>query len=448
VTAGGRLQLFLLEHLVREAGGRCAMVAVDSAFITGPDPVAAYEYARDRLEALNTSTTMVPLLRTDAAHGTPPRPLVYMGVAVSRYYIGEDRKKRAPVPLKMSGQNLGSFLDPIALRHSPRGAGTPSFWREGWRWARGLRDRRGRGRAPSWLDDPAPRVHVIATPGEAKIYRHVHGGVRPFQQVLIAEAVAHGGSVLPVAPLHLLAQDAGPRTSEGRSSPLWRLPWMDARTGRRLRVVDDPERDLPRDVLLRTWRHVLQDHVRHPDLKDPDPLRRGWSGRVYHVTATGWRFRRKESVLPVDFDDLGPLTGEEERDYEEVSGDLESVRAILAPIFTAHPEALARRIGVSLRRLRDVLIGKVTPRPHLAARLVEVAEEVARAGGTLPPPVLDGVRSVVEALWSLRAHGLHPRDIARACGVVERTVWAWGAGASPRAKARDRLRALLEEVAP
>jgi hypothetical protein len=90
----------------------------------------------------------------------------------------------------------------------------------------------------------------------------------------------------------------------------------------------------------------------------------------------------------------------------------------------------------------------VTPRPHLAARLVEVAEEVARAGGTLPPPVLDGARSVAEAIRFLRAHGLHPRDIARACGVVERTVWAWSAGASPRAKARARLRALLEEVAP
>jgi len=437
MTAAARLQLFLLEYLVQKAGHRCAMVAVDSAFLTGPDPLTVYAQVRDRLETLNTVPTMRPLLKLDAAHGTPPRPLTFYGVAVSRYCVYEDRSPQhlPPRVVKSSGQVLGSVLDPITHAKSRLGAGTPAWWGAAWRWAK-AHAAAGQSRGPIWLSDPAPYVAFLTTPAQVRQYAQIHGGARPFQQVLVLPVETLGKfAPRPVAPLHLCT----PTTS------LFELPWKDRSTGRLFTRIRD---EAGTGVLpLQTYESLLIDHIRHPDVKDPDPLRRGWSTRTFSVAATGVRHRRKESVLPVDADDSGFLfAGDEERDYVGVdAGEVQAACDTLRPFTSTCLAVLADLLGVTPHPLRDVLSGRAAPRAGLAARLVALADQVRRMDGVLPSRLdlaLDGGdhrTATHEALRALRTRGVSARMIARACRVSPRTVWAWQTGATPRGRAFDRL---------
>jgi hypothetical protein len=454
VTGGGRLQLFLLEHLARAAGGRCAMVAVDSAFLTGPDPLAIYRTVRDRMEPLNTSATMRPLLRLDPAHGDPPRVLTYHGAAISRYCVVEDRSARhlPPSVVKSSGQVLGSILDPLTHAKSHQGAGMPAWWAEAWRYSVG-RNGRGHPQAPAWIDRLAPYVHTLTTPSEVARYGTLHGGARPFQQMLFASMSTNSHGGVSIAPLHLLTGAPDPRRPWADAWDPRALPWVDAQTGRPLCPAAQDDDEGRFDFLPQTYRSLLAGHLRHPDLKDPDATRRGWSTRTYTVTATGWRFRRKESVLPVGADDLGTLFGDEERDYEGADAHgIEEACRVLHACSPARLSGLADLLGVTPRRLQDVLSGRAHPRQELAGRLAALADQVRRTGGL--PSRLDlacahGTRRLAadEALRVLQAGGVHAREIARACKVSVRAVWAWRTGACPRGRTAARLIEFAQRIA-
>lgn len=252
--------------------------------------------------------------------------------------------------------------------------------------------------------------------------------VRPFGRVVMGSAWGPN-PVVPVA-----------RLVSGRS--LFDADWWDAHTGRSIIAAGGRLEGVER---------FLRGYLSHADAKTPDGDRHGWLRETYAVTALAITHKGKETVLPGGTDDLGSLLGGAEQRYAPTDPD--EVRNAL-PLLRALPpeerQQLPQRLGLTPRRLRDVLAGRAVPRPDLRTRLITLADVVRRSGGRLPP-LLDTARGngrtdeAFDLIAALRARGWSVARIADVAHVSRQTAWRWHSRITrPRSRHLEHLRAALQ----
>lgn len=500
ITAGARLMLALLEHLVRDEGGSYAFCDTDSmAIICSPDggwlncqiadddhrlrvpPWPTVRHVLGRFADLNPfDPTLVPSL-WKVEHDSLTRRLYCYVISAKRYILyrtrGPDIELAAVIDeeadaeegqllddgiVDWSEHGLGLYLDPSA--DGARGGrrdrqGRRTWMREGWTWV--LRNALGQEPdLPAWAGMPAVTRFTISNPRLARWFAGRDTAL-PFSQRMRPGSfglIAHPDPFMPAAsdrPLPAAPYEADPRR--------WLdLPWYDRRTGRPIRITTaDPSGDPERfarlvgsgEVRVRTLGDVLHDYARRPEHKSLAPD----GSPVTGYTAGQLRPRPVESHPA-----LTVLTGKEgNKLLERLSGEVtepseyrsdygsreDPWRVLVVPVLRTMGAAVAASAAGCSRRAveRGVREHQATvPRGPTRARLVDVASHWARSELGAAAPEGD-----LACLYSFLNRAMRIRTCACGCGrELRRGRRMWWSEACRKRATRQAKRASVAVNSP
>jgi len=385
-TGGARLMLALLEHEVTQHGGVFAFCDTDSlAIVAGDDAppdipclddaaIGAIIAKFDQLSPYDA--TVVPhLLKLE--HADVP-DLRCFAIAAKRYslYTLDRRRRLLRRVIEASESALGSFVG------RSKGETTRKLARRVWRaiLTRELNlrtPRRYRARLSRVLnfDVPLRRKLPISTPS---LLRHrgfkeynrtlsFDFQIKPFSFLQAATVTAFAGEeVLPVAPMEFDLKRAR------------KLPWTDFRTGKRVELDWDGN-GYAGTVPVMTLKEYIDGYARHPESKSADAKgnpageeTRGLLGRL-HLTSgppthIGKEIDRLEEAEQTTLEDDEPI-------MYDGSGAKEFPRALTIVATLPRKEAAAS-LGVSVRRLQDIVKGRSRPHRRLLEAIVRLARSI------------------------------------------------------------------------
>jgi hypothetical protein len=366
-TGGARLMLALLEREVTERGGVFAFCDTDSlAIVAGRDAPPNVKCLDDKAieEIIGTFDQLSPydpdavphLLKLE--HKDIPN-LRCFAIAAKRYalYTLDQRRQRLQSITEASESALG------ALVGRSKGETTRKLARRIWRailtQELGLRTpRRQRSRLERLLDFNVPlrRKLPISTPSllrhrgfkEYNRTRSYDFQVKPFSFLQAATVTSYlGEEVLPVAPMEFDLRKAR------------KVPWTDFGTGKPVKLDWDGTA-YAGTVPVMTLAEYVEGYARHPESKAADAEgnpagedTRGFLGRL-HLTSgapthIGKEIDRLDEVEQTTLEDELPIAYDER---DELAWAIEIVASMPR-------KDAARELGVSVRRLQDIIKGRV-----------------------------------------------------------------------------------------
>jgi hypothetical protein len=407
IAAAARLMLALLERCVTDLGGTYAMCDTDSMAIVatetgglvpcpgGPERLrskpAIWALSWDQVDgivarfaALNPyDRAAVPgsVLKVEKVNLGPDgerRQLWCYAISAKRYALF-NREDEAIDVRKYSEHGLGHLLDP-----TDPGSDNPSWMRRVWEGI--LAEELGLGHAePSWLDRPALSRLTVSGPELLRPFAGLNRGkpypdqVKPHNFLLAAHVrpFGHPDEVDP-ARFQLIA----PFENDPRK---WtKLTWVDRYSGKGYRIDATGDAGGCGVARVQTYRDVLAAFRTHPEAKsagpDGEPCGRGTVGllgrravRTAYLVHLGKEANKLEEVeagLEHDPDEVYTAYADPRRD---------PWRAQVLPVLRQMPsKELAAAVGMSGRRLRDVLSERARPHPDTQAALARFAVEFAR----------------------------------------------------------------------
>ena len=463
VTAGARLELAMLERLLRDAGTVPVFCDTDSTAIpstvlgdwsctTPQGPVRALRHAETeailaRFDSLNPyNRELVPSV-WKVEHDSLSRPLGCYAMSAKCYalfrleahgraalvYTTDDDGEGSALSdsedfVAWSEHGLGQYLDPSADefgRARRDGEGRRVFIREGWDWI--LRTARGEDPpSPTWSGKFALTRFTVSSPGVAAWFRGrdaqmpSENRMRPGSFGLLAHPTGllagTSARALPAAPY------------EANPARWFDLEWYDRRSGRRVAVISvDPSKEPDRSarsleqgaVHVRTMADVLHAHIRRVERKSLAP-----DGGPVKPETTGVLLRRPVESSPA----LTRLVGKEgnkllQRHRGEVldpaeyrvdyGSRLDEFRALVMPALAAlSTKEIAGKTGLSERQVQRLRSTAAAPhrshRETLCRLAVAIAGDGLRTWG-IPPPAQN------DALLHRFLEESTRRSSARAC---------------------------------
>jgi hypothetical protein len=453
VTAGGRLQMTVLEVLLRQQGGCWASANTDSAATVatesgglvacpggpyrlddGTEAVRALPWKtlddiRARLEPLNplAGRDLLKLEPENFEDGDSPakrRQLWVLASSGGRALYFANNAQGRPVVVKRNEHNLGEL-------RSPTGAGR-EFLDDFALWALGHLAAE-EAVPPAWWARPATYNFTASTPARL---RQLGGTGTPFG-FLMASSASGAGSVSG-----LLDASRGRRRAVAPLGPAGQAasaPWQDATTGEELTVLDQgemsrradleafgAERDYgANEVTLRTYGDVLRDWLYHPEAKmagpEGDPCGRRTRGMLYPraVREAARHYVGKESNL-ADEVEAGDVT-----DPDEVLADLgdDSWETLVGPVLQAMGwREVERRSGMKSERVGEA-VRSARPRADVLTRLANAAivwaTDRLEAWGLPQPEPRSALLAPQSSLAPLAAYLAFAPERARPCACAD-----------------------------
>jgi hypothetical protein len=378
VTGGARLMLALLEREVMQRGGAFAFCDTDSLAITCSDrdvsgipsiSEAAIEQIVQRFDLLNPyDPKIVPHLLKIEYPGYSD--LRCFAVSAKRYVLYRMRPGDRIQIVKASESALGAIIG------RSRRETTAKLARRVWLSI--LMEhlpvnpkQRHRARVLIDFDVPLRRKFPI---GQTAIYRRLERynekrsydhKVKPFGFVQTVALAARKGSEdpLPIAPFETDLVKAR------------RLPWVDFNTGQPVQLDWAGSAMYGTLEVMRLSEYVAA-YQRHPEAKAADgegnpagPETTGLLGRL-RVKQRGKLRRIGKEVDRLDEDEGASLAPDRPTEYErdDLADDINYLSQFTQRL-------VAKEIGISERRWRDIAIGKTTPRKATAARIARVTSD-------------------------------------------------------------------------
>ncbi|MGO8870618.1 MAG: hypothetical protein ACLQPH_04315, partial [Acidimicrobiales bacterium] len=395
ITGAARLMLALLERGVTDLGGTWAFCDTDSLAIVateegglvpcpggpehlpdGTEPVRALSYTqvnsiRRRFGALNPyeRDAVRDILKLEATANC-------FAVSAKRYALYDLDSNGDPVfgpDHKVSEHGLGHFLNPTDPDSEDRN------WIKDI-WQRVLMEAHGKEfEIPKWLNRPTMVRTTVTSPPVLRAFRHLNEGrpyadqVKPFNFVLTAAGAKPPAGIPLGEPFRLVAAfESDPRRWEGSKGidihhPEATPNAITTRDGR------------PGMARVDTFADVLAKYATHPEDKSLGP-----DGKPCGRATVGLLRRRPVTVGAI------ALIGKESNRLEERSrGELtindldgrittyddndEWYRVVLLRLRKIGAKAVAEAAGMSERRVRDVLAGKVLPHPFRRCALADAS---------------------------------------------------------------------------
>jgi hypothetical protein len=202
---------------------------------------------------------------------------------------------------------------------------------------------------------------------------------------------------------------------EGEPRKWGRPPWVDRYSGKRYRINATGDTGGVGVARVQTYRDVLAAFRTHPEAKSagPDgrPCGRGTVGllgrrvvRTAYLVHLGKEANKLEAVeagLQHNSDEVYTAYADPRRDLW---------RALVLPVLREMPSRdLAEAVGVSERRLRDVLNGRARPHPNSEASLTQVAvafaqDRLRRRGPAVPADDMAAYAALLQVHAGCTAH--------------------------------------------
>ncbi|MGO8872375.1 MAG: hypothetical protein ACLQPH_13425 [Acidimicrobiales bacterium] len=388
ITGAARLMLAMLERCVVDLDGSWALCDTDSMAIVatehgglapcpgGPERLpdgteavralscAQVEAIRERFNVLNPyDCTAVPeILKLDA------RGFCY-SVSAKRYTLYDLDADGRPVITKYSEHGLGHFLNPTDPGSGDR-QWIPGIWQIALDRVRGFEPN-----LPAWLSRPTMVRTTVTSPAVLKAFRHHNEGkeyadqIKPFNFLLTAAGAKPPASVPPGKPFRLVAPfSTDPAQQDGAQ-------WIDVHHPEAGSYAITTRDGRPGMARVDTFADVLAKYETHPEAKslgpDGKPCGRGTVGllrrrpvTVGKIVLIGKESNRLEerSRGELSVDDLDDrITTYEDHD--------EWYRVVVPKLREMGAPAVAEAAGVSERRVRDWLAGRVVPHARHRAAL-------------------------------------------------------------------------------
>lgn len=374
VTGGARLMLAMLESEVQSLGGTYAFCDTDSlAIVCGKGcpkgirsiserDIEAIIARFDRLKPYRNIKHLLKLEDRDISD------LRCFAISAKRYVLYRMRPGRRIEIVKASESGLGAILG------RTRGETTAKLARRIWlsillHEIKGVNSKqRRRSKRLVDFDAPLRRKFPISQPDVLKRFEQLNHmkpyelRVKPygFVQAVTPAVICAQNDVLPIAPFE---------TDLARSK---RLVWIDFYTGNPVQLDWNWEHGADAIPVMRMSEYI-EPYRLHAEAKAADqdgnpagPHTRGVLGRLALRSARPVHMGKEVDRL--DQDDGATLEDKEpiEYEYEGLVDDI----AFLA----RHPqEGMAREIGISVRRWRDIVKGDAKPRGHTVERIARVS---------------------------------------------------------------------------
>ena len=308
-----------------------------------------------------------------------------------------------------------------------------------------------------WLDDMAVGRITVSKPEVWRAFAEFNRG-KPYQQQI------KPGNFLLTAQLDMpglqLGKDAErfrliapfEKDAKKRKRVRWRNLYDDS--GKTYRVTTDSEDARPGTMKVTTYRDVVDEYTWHPEAKSGDaqgnPCGRQTVGLLHrrHVRAVGRRFIGKESNKLEEVEE--GLIGDADDVYIEYRRPGEELAALRRALAVLPTNDIARSVGMSPFRLREIRDGRATPHERTRVALERAVHEGLRGQlqilDALPPDarslpldalnaeyadVLTAVRDFcAQALRDLVAE-IGQRQAARRLGLRDRTLRRWARDGVP-----------------
>jgi hypothetical protein len=401
ITGAARLMLAILERCVTDIGGSWAFCDTDSMAIVanehgglvpcpgGPEEdsgglasVRALSFTqvtsiRDRINSLNPyDRKSVPnLLKSEVNSWC-------YSISAKRYALYDLDEWGHPVLLQgdngPSEHGLGQLLNPKDPDNEGQGWIT-EFWQHMLYEIYGVETSE-----PSWFPRPTMLRTTVTSPVVLRAFRHLNAGIdyqkqiKPFNFLMTAAGAKPPADVQLRQPFRLIAP------WEPRSDCWLDLPWVDARNpgvGIR-RITVRPDR--PDMACIETYGAVAAKYRTHPEAKSEDyegtPCGRATTGLLArrHVTVGVIRLIGKESNR-LEERQSGELTLEDRDQWLTTYDDHDEwYRAVLPRLRRMGIQAVADAVGMSVRRMRDVIAGRSLPHEIHRLALLRLASIAAK----------------------------------------------------------------------
>jgi hypothetical protein len=374
VTGAARLLLAMLETEVAQRGGTFAFCDTDSLAIVSARPRdrnIAWLKANDIDEVIARFDTLNPYDRlvVPSILKKEHENALCWPISAKRYCLYRNESGKRVRIIKASESGLGAIMG------RTRNESTPTLARRIWIGIlhRELRikptgERKARLERLLRFDVPLRRKLPLCQPhvlnrdalrryNAARSYAH---RLKPFNFVqVLTPAMTLGADVIPLAPF------------ERDLTKARKLPWMDVTTGRSIEI-DWSNAGYSGTVGIATLAEYIERYAEHSESKAADhdgrpagASHRGMLGRL-HVFAA----RRSHIGKEVNRLDEEAGTALEPGAVETyVGAEPDSFRNAVAAIAGKPRAELAAELGVSERRLRDILKGRAKPRRGLRERI-------------------------------------------------------------------------------
>jgi hypothetical protein len=395
ITGAARLMLAVLERCVTDLGGAWAFCDTDSMAIVcsepgglvpcpggpehlpdGSEAVRALAFnqvedIRNRFEALNPyDEDAVPSILKDETTAT------CLAISAKRYVLYDLNEAGNPVFLEdhpPSEHGLGQLLNPLDTEEDDR-RWIPQMWSVVLRETLGLPVER-----PSWFERPTMIRTSVTSPAVLRAFGRLNEDKPYVDQVKPFNFVLSAAGVTPPAGVGLRERFRLVAPWEPDPSRWSKLSWVD---------LHHPERGPYRITTVAgrsgqpkvdTYGDVAEKYTAHPEAKavgpDGKPCGRGTVGLLQRrpVTAGEIKLIGKESNRLEDRF-TGLLTIDELDERLTVYHDDDGWRRITLPRLQAMgSKKVARAVGISERRARDVLKGRAMPHAKHRAALERLA---------------------------------------------------------------------------
>ena len=385
ITGAARLMLALLERCVTDLGGTWAFCDTDSMAIVATEtgglvpcpggPLRTPEAAdavqalsNDQVEAIRRRFVSLnpydPVAVPQILKRETSNPVTCLAISAKRYALYDLDAREEPVFVDdhpPSEHGLGHFLnptDPASEDHN---------WIAALWWIIVLRIHGQDPELPAWSGRPTMVRTTVTSPPVLRAFRHLNEGrpyvdqVKPFNFVLTAAGAKSPASVPMGEPFRLVAPyETDPRRWSS-------LGWVDVHHPEAGRYPITTRDGRPGMARVDTFADVLAKYETHPESKSLGP-----DGRPCGRGTVGLLRRRPVTVGTIT------LIGKESNRLEERSrGELavddlderittyddhdEWYRVVLPRLRGLGVRRVASAVGMSERRVRDVLVGRALP---------------------------------------------------------------------------------------
>ncbi len=374
VTAGSRLMLAMAEKQVTMAGGCFAFCDTDSlAIVSGEDcpvdiPCISRNQIGNIIQRFNHLNPYDPQLVPDLIKIEHENVRCW-AISAKRYVLF--KKSKHFQIIKASESGLGGIVGRTKAETTKKLARRI--------WLRILMVERARAYGYSLpprftclfkFDGPVRRKLPLS---QSEVYRKFKqfnkskaysDQIKPFGFIqTVVASVADGDDILPIAPFE----------RDLRKSR--QLQWIDCHTGTPT-TLDWGGTRLTNTVPVLSMDEFIDRYSSHPESKaaGPDgmPCRRetrGLLGRLHLKDVEPFRIGKEIDRL--DQDESVTLTGNDPVRYED--GDRDSELATAISVLAKHTQKwVAKALGMSERRWRDIEQGKVTPHKKLRGRILRL----------------------------------------------------------------------------